>query len=305
MCSLGHYCTAGTAAGLDKPCPAGTFSDSSLLKAATECSNCLPGFYCSGGNITVSGDCARGYYCPSKTKYPTQYSCPAGTYSNLTNLYSISQCTPCEPGYFCSEASTEMTACPNGTFSSKYSSSSIGNCSICPAGYFCGEKCSEPKSCGVGYYSDFRSSTCEICPRGKYCGSNTTTLLSLNTGGGSWENIANASGTCFNGSICSLGMKNAPIRKWNSCPAGYYCPSGVEYPIACPAGRYNEEIAKYDISGCKLTPSGYYSLNATSVLTGLCDPGYYCPSGSSSPKQVPCPSRTYLPEYGVLFFFFL
>lgn len=288
-CKLGHYCAAGTALGFDSPCPAGTYSSVALLKSSSQCTACLPGKYCVGGNTTISGSCATGHYCPEGTKYPNQYSCPAGTYSNSTNLYSSSQCTICPAGYHCIAGSSYITKCSAGTYASTSGSSS---CQICEAGYYCPVGSIEPSSCGVGYYSAVGSSICLICPLGKYCGSNTTAESVLVTYGG-------LSGTCPAGTYCGIGMKESPDLLRYSCPQGYYCPVGIKYSIPCPAGRYNSFHGQSTLEeGCTLTPSRYYSTIASIAPSGLCSPGYYCPIGSSSPHEVPCPSRTYLPDFG-------
>lgn len=40
--------------------------------------------------------------------------------------------------------------------------------------------------------------------------------------------------------------------------------------------------------------AGYYvSVPGSKEPTSVCDPGYYCPAGSSSSKQVPCPKGTF------------
>lgn len=37
---------------------------------------------------------------------------------------------------------------------------------------------------------------------------------------------------------------------------------------------------------CLISPEGYYTVEASTETTGLCDPGYYCPAGSTGPQQV-------------------
>lgn len=78
----GFYCTAGT-------------TWPSLL--------CAPGYYCRTGAIKAAPDqgteaniCPEGYYCEEGTAEPTP--CPQGTYSNVTGLGNVTQCTDCDPG---------------------------------------------------------------------------------------------------------------------------------------------------------------------------------------------------------------
>ena len=168
----------------------------------------------------------------------------------------------------------------------------------CPAGYKCGVATVSPVECGVGYYSTSYSVSCAICPRGYYCGSNATTDESLRNGGKIWSNRFESSGMCFNGTYCDYGMKSAPDLTRNACPAGYYCPAGTVFPLGCPSGTYNPVQGKDSLSDCISSPPGYYSIANSTHVTGECDAGYYCPSGSSSSKEIPCPPRYYRTELG-------
>ena len=44
-----------------------------------------------------------GYYCPLGTKYATEYPCPLGTWSDISGLGNVSDCTPCPGGYYCDQ----------------------------------------------------------------------------------------------------------------------------------------------------------------------------------------------------------
>ena len=50
-CQRGHYCPAMTTQPDQWPCPAGTFTTSSNLWDASQCTNCTAGYYCEGRNI--------------------------------------------------------------------------------------------------------------------------------------------------------------------------------------------------------------------------------------------------------------
>lgn len=303
-CKIGHYCPSGTAHGQELACPAGTFSNVTMLQSAAQCRPCPPGSYCLGGGSVVSGPCSAGYFCPPQTSTATQFPCPAGTYSPATNLHDVTQCLDCSPGSYCPQASIAQIPCPAGTYTSvkNTQNSKIGNgypyCQSCPAGYFCPLGTSTPKPCNIGSYSDKNASSCQICLKGHYCGSNSTSLLSMSTGGIAWANAGHPSGVCFNGTYCPAGMTRAPDLLRNACPPGYYCPAGTPNPVPCPAGTYNGQSGQDVLSDCVVTPGGFYSIASSVKPLGLCSPGYYCPSGSSSPTQVACPARTYNPEVG-------
>ena len=59
LCSLGHYCPAGSISPTSKECPIGRYG---AINGLT--------------NSSCSGICSAGYYCPSPT---VATPCPAGT----------------------------------------------------------------------------------------------------------------------------------------------------------------------------------------------------------------------------------
>ena len=77
-----------------------------------------------------------------------------------------------------------------------------------------------------------------------------------------------------------------------------YCDSQgfCNNPPVCPAGKYLDlEYNNYEqlTYSCKLCPAGRYGNHSglvTSFCSGLCQAGYYCPEGSTSPSQIPCGS---------------
>jgi hypothetical protein len=152
--------------------------------------------------------------------------------------------------------------------------------------------------CGLGFFSPSQSSSCDTCPRGYYCGSNTTSNSSLYTGGSDWGSSSDLSGGCFNGTYCDSGMTRAPDLLRDPCPAGYYCPSKISYPLDCPAGTYSPSSGQSVLTDCISTPKGFYSIAAQTAPNGMCSAGYFCPLESSSPTEVPCPARYYRPELG-------
>lgn len=58
-CPIGHYCPVGTA--ISDPCRNGTYGPVVRLQSLEECTDCDPGFYCSGtALITPTGPCDQG-----------------------------------------------------------------------------------------------------------------------------------------------------------------------------------------------------------------------------------------------------
>ena len=123
-CPPGHYCLANTSWPTQFPCPNGTFSNWTGLRAEAQCLACLAGMYCdrpglaqptgpcSGGYYctrasntaspvdgVMGGMCPMAHYCPVGTAQPVR--CPAGTYSVGLGLQNASQCEPCPAGFYC------------------------------------------------------------------------------------------------------------------------------------------------------------------------------------------------------------
>ena len=293
-CRLAHYCPLGTALGDDEPCPSGTFSDIALLQGSEDCTVCPPGAYCVGGNTSVTGACPAGHFCPAGTSFPETYPCPAGYYAGNTALVSASQCIKCVPGYFCPQASVSMLPCPNGTYLTAYQGAIEESCAPCEAGYRCPIASASQLPCGVGLYSDTNASACIVCPPGSFCGSNTTASSSLYN-----ASAQSLSGLCYAGNYCPEGTDHLPDHLTLTCPAGYYCPAGTPYLVPCPPGRYNPQTGRSGFSECLLSPAGYYvKVQGAASTTGLCAAGHFCPLGSTSSTQLPCPNGTYLPNKG-------
>eukprot|EP00752_Nemacystus_decipiens_P010330 g9202.t1 len=323
LCDPGHFCPSGTRSQTEHPCPPGTFTDSTNLTSEGDCrtsypcsagsftnrtdlasdSECYPcplGMYCGGsGSDTPDGPCSPGYYCPLRTAASTDNPCPAGTYSNSTSLYMEAQCEDCPPGYYCPEAATTIAPCPAGTYSPYNATQDEGpgewpSCTTCPGGSYCVEASVMPIPCGVGMYSEPGQDSCSVCQAGFYCGSNETSYVDMLTGAGSWDLASSSAGMCFNGTFCAAGMTRAPDLARDACPTGHVCPAGAASPVSCQSGTYNPHTGMDDLEDdCLVSPEGYYTIEASTNMTGICAPGYYCPPGSTGPEQVPCPERYY------------
>lgn len=70
-----------------------------------------------------------------------------------------------------------------------------------------------------------------------------------------------------------------------SCPVGQLCP--------CPAGRYGIADNLQDWEECLACPPGRFCEGAKTAPDGPCALGHFCPNGTSSANQFPCPPGTY------------
>jgi len=182
-----------------------------------------------------------------------------------------SQCKGCDPGQYCPNYG--MIA-PQGNCSARYYCSAnatvavptdgtTGN--VCPANYYCPIGSGSPVPCEPGTYT--QTTLNEVCL------------------------------PCTAGYYCSSGA--API----SCPAGFYCPEGTGLVWqSCPAGTFSSATGLSNVTQCTQCTGGFYcdTQNLTAV-SGPCDAGYFCRSGSDSQQPSgllvgdagPCPAGSY------------
>ena len=134
-------------ADLSEPCPAGFYRTELGAASLDDCKRCDAGFYCSGGEASVSGTCeaktycstdgndrivstdgdvcSLGFCCPAGT--PIELVCRENTYSDVsmdcTNPDSSSgDCLPCQSGFYCETGSNNgTTLCPVGKYCETYS----------------------------------------------------------------------------------------------------------------------------------------------------------------------------------------
>ena len=61
----------------------------------------------TGGVNKPPESCGQGHYCPLGTQHKTQWPCPAGSFTNLTNLHRSEDCYTCTKGYYCVEGTVQ------------------------------------------------------------------------------------------------------------------------------------------------------------------------------------------------------
>ena len=290
-CTAGFFCPEGTVDCEENPCPAGTFNTNTNLQSATDCTECSPGNYCPGGEITSQTTCPLGYYCVAGQIGAFEHPCPGGTYGSSTGLSLASQCTDCDEGYYCPQGSTQQFECPAGTYNEKKNMPDIINCLPCEKGFACDNipisdvTVSDQRSkCQPGYYcpQGTKSPDQFPCPAGTFSDSDSLTDASECT-------------PCTAGFYCNFGSTTNIMNQF-PCREGYYCPQGSVAEIACPAGFYNDLIEKSALSDCKDCQAGYFCdiASATDNLDSqICPNGYYCELNTKSNDQYPCPAGTY------------
>lgn len=238
---------------------------------------CLAGYWCMNASVSstptdgVTGQsCPIGNFCPQGTPVPV--ACPTGTLSDSTGLSTAGDCQDCTGGYYCN--GTGLTT-PSGP---------------CDPGYYCSRKAvtATPTDSGV---------TGDPCTTGHYCPGTTTSPLPCPDGTYMTNTGADACWNCTPGYYCTTGLAPDP------CPPGFYCPEGTGVLWqSCPPGTYSTLTGLWHVDNCTQCTGGMYCAtpNATSV-TGACDPGYFCTTGSDTATPDvgntgtagPCPAGSY------------
>jgi len=225
-----------------------------------------------------------GHYCLAGTKYATEFPCPKGTYNSATSGTSVASCTTCPAAKYCPGGTSTPFNCPPGSYCLAGTGDPLQ--SRCPGGTYSGDVAraasSECIACPAGFYCPVGSIHAIPCPPGTI---NSATnkqyiydclLPAAGTQATTWGNSA-ASGT--------------------ACLAGHYCPVGsFGAPFPCPAGTFTDATDKTQSSDCTACTAGFACEEGTGagVKEKLkCAAGYYCPAGTKSPYENPCPEGTY------------
>ncbi|TMS07192.1 Signal peptide, CUB and EGF-like domain-containing protein 1 [Larimichthys crocea] len=300
-CPVGSYQNETGGKGTDdcKPCPIGSFQD---LSGQRECNPCPPGFHCLSPSHSRPLPCPAGYICPRNSPDSQPLPCPKGTYSPNQGLTNTGECLVCPAGQFCgSEGLVEPSGacaagflCLMGATVPNPTDNRTG--SLCPPGIFC-QQGLRAGDCWTGFYCDWGSSRADeaLCPAGFFCPSGTRVPMPCPAGTFSSE------------------MGNTHQDNCTTCTPGYYCQGlilGLEFP--CPPGTVQSQLGASSPEACLLCPAGteksecFVLSPALSQPTGLCEAGYYCPAGSTSPnsteyqgnstKSYLCPSGHYCPS---------
>ena len=163
LCTEG-YCELGSPA--EVPCPGGTHRNTSLtlLSSVSECIVCPAGTSCSLGSDSAL-PCAPGTINPHE-RASRCTPCHAGTFQDAHGGTACKQCTG---GNFCPLGASAELPCPAGSYSNSSDLESASQCISCPKGSACPTGARAHVPCAPGTFTPVASqSTCSSCPGGSY-----------------------------------------------------------------------------------------------------------------------------------------
>ncbi len=283
-CAAGYFCAPGSTSPAPSACPIGYFS----LSGSEACLPCPAGTYGSRqgeSSSSCGGSCLAGYVCLEGSSSPTQYACPAGSYS----LPGSQTCSVCEPGRYGEHVATGTAGCSGpcapGRFGSRSgavasqcegeSTVGLGACvlvCLCAGIQFVSSALSMfvLGACSPGYAcpAGSTSATNMLCPPGRY---------SLT---GSESCAPCAAGRYSSGS--ARGMECADV-----CPAGHECPLASLSASLCAVGKFSPSEGSEACAVCLAAPGYFCPAGSTSALGVACAEGYTSAGGSDSCHEPP------------------
>ena len=316
-CPAGSYCPiADNGAVSEEVCPPSTYQPLEARTSLTDCIACPAGKICPIA-ANAPQDCPAGFFCPGVSfpgdeifdfnanpdregqdrGYTDQFPCPAGSYSDVTGLFSASQCKTCPAGSYCTynAATGRSTAvqcvqhhyCPEGHIYDNFNEQGIP----CPAGTFKAE---------AGLHSP---SQCDPCPAGQYCPSgrpenDNTRPIECPQGTYRIDTGAMSLKDCILTSIgkTAVALAGQSADATSDCPAGRYCPPGTVQGVEpkCPAGTWSDVPGLNWEYQCKPCSAGKFCDEDGMTSEGpFCPRGYYCPERSITGTKHRCIDGTY------------
>ena len=142
-CPAGTYSNVSTDVAYNKNEHAGILGR--LATSDKACLDCGRGTFCPERSKQPL-DCAPGTY-GNESRLQACYACASGTFQGLTKQVA---CKVCKPGSYCQEGAVAPTPCPAGRFSNATDLSRPEECEPCTAGFYCEKEAIRSIPCPMG-----------------------------------------------------------------------------------------------------------------------------------------------------------
>ena len=139
-CKPGSFCPKGASSPL--PCKEGSYSESTNLTSARECTGSDVGHFAPTGS-TQQTPCSPGTVASTKG-LGTCVPCAAGSFMNVSGQ---SACFECPAGFVCAAQATAAVPCPGGTFGGSSGLRGFSDCEDVQPGFYVQAGSIEPTPC--------------------------------------------------------------------------------------------------------------------------------------------------------------
>ena len=281
-CLPGFFCPLRASQPL--PCDAGTFSNSTALTNASDCTDCPAGSACSTGSVEAT-PCSPG----SVAKGTRNHRCELCSEGSYQDQVGQEECYVCQNSSFCPAGSTlELAAlCVPGTYVNKTNSAesaaTIGYtggrkpdaCRDCPAGFSCAGGDAQPTECSPGTFAEERQSQCTKCVAGTNQ-NETRSVLCDECEAGYYARYP-GQGRCI---LCPYPLSSTGGSETCSiCMAGYY----LNDPAAEP-----DDIFQNPTGFCPLCPTDADCSESGTTVETLGVPKGFWRASKRTAKIYPC-----------------
>mmetsp|Transcript_22905 Transcript_22905/g.47502 ORF Transcript_22905/g.47502 Transcript_22905/m.47502 type:complete len:806 (-) Transcript_22905:6-2423(-) len=270
---VGHF----SVDGLKYPCPAGRYGATEGLSDSMCSGECEKGYFCPPGSTHHSQNyCgSEGVFCPRSSIAPTRVW--DGHYTTVAGV------DDCGPGRFRNTTNVvDPTISPVQIGSVTPTKVPVGQCDLCPFGKYKARDGDDKSLCLACPYYSTNAHGESVMNIGKLIGNSTkdrTSCVCYRADGGAafdqlYFNVTTGSCDAVPLGYVSPDTHEAGISRRTryeqfECEVGHYCVGGIRYE--CGAGRYGERRRE-----------------TSSLCSGVCDEGYYCPTASSSKRENKC-----------------
>ncbi len=201
--------------------------------------------------------------------------CDAGHYSNGAACIAVG------PGFYSLADDNTRSSCDVGRYCATSTNGAGLGDGPCDAGYYCpvGSSSQTAEDAGAGKYTGTGAAARLDCAVGRYCQS----LNNVDDQG---------DGPCDPGYFCPAGSSS---QFQENAGAGKYTGIGAVARLDCAAGRFCQTLNNDDDQGDGPCDPGYFCPAGSTSSTGggQCDPGYYCPAGSAVATAQNCPTGSF------------
>ena len=241
-CLSGSYCPEGASAAL--PCPEGSYSSSTSLTSASECTETVTGHFAPTGS-TQQTKCSPGSVA-NATGMKECTQCAAGTFQDEEGELT---CKPCTAGSYCKEDAAAPLPCPGGSHSSSTSLTSPSECTLTEMGHYAPTGSISRTVCTRGTYANKTGMPmCALCEPGKYQPETGATVCIACAVASYCPGLGSTSPTPCPGGTYSNVSGLDDVLQCTDVEPNFWAPTGSAFPEECPKSGFTCPGSALDVA---------------------------------------------------------